>query len=61
MTDSRDPEDIMRELWAKFLASNPGPEFKPWDEMDERERSVMRAVVRQTGADPVRHRLLNRD
>lgn len=46
MTDNtkttRDPEEIMREIWEQFLASNPGPQFKPWDEMDEFEKSMMR-------------------
>jgi hypothetical protein len=41
----RDPEDIMRELWGKFLATNPGPDFKPWDQMDEFERAIMRAQM----------------
>jgi hypothetical protein len=45
----RDPEDIMREIWGKFLTSNPGPEFKPWDEMDELERCIMRAQVISVG------------
>lgn len=42
---SRNPEDIMREIWSQFLATNPGPEFKPWDELSELERSVFRALV----------------
>lgn len=37
--------DPMPALWEDFLKSNPGPEFKPWEEMDEFEQAMMRIQV----------------
>lgn len=38
-------DTITAQLWAEFLETKPGTEFKPWDQMTELERAVMREIV----------------
>lgn len=33
----------MSTIWARFLATNPGPDYVPWDQMSEAERETLRA------------------
>lgn len=44
---SRPLDEIAQELWAKFLLTNPGPNFLPWDQMSEIEKIVMRTTLVQ--------------
>jgi hypothetical protein len=37
--------DKMPAIWAQFLKTNPGPQYKPWDEMTDKEREDLKFLA----------------
>ena len=44
---TRDPENIMRQIWDQYRADNP--DVEAWDDMSETERKVMRSLALAAG------------